>query len=49
MAEKRKCSNCAFCERLKLLGDENVMRCWHEPGVCDHAFVLPIEEAENYV
>ena len=31
MAEKRKCSNCAFCERLKLLGDENVMRCWHEP------------------
>jgi hypothetical protein len=48
MAE-RKCSNCAFCERLKLLGNENVMRCWHKPGVCDHAFVQPITEAENYV
>ena len=47
--EKRKCSNCTFCESLTLLGGENVMRCWHEPGVCDHAFVQSIEEAENYV
>ncbi len=49
MAEKRKCSNCTFCDILTLVGNKRVMRCWHEPGVCDHAFVQPIEEAENYV
>ena len=25
------------------------MRCWQEPGVCDHAFVQSMNVAEDYV
>ena len=51
MAEKRKCSNCAFCQRFKYFSkdDYEMMRCWMEPSVCDHAFCQTMEEAENYV
>ena len=51
MAEKRKCSNCAFCQRFKYSqkDDYEMMRCWLEPGVCDHAFCQTMKEAENYV
>lgn len=51
MAEKRKCSNCAFCQRFKYSqkDDYEMMRCWMEPGVCDHAFCQTMKEAENYV
>ena len=49
--EKRKCSNCAFCQRFKYSqrDDYEMMRCWMEPGVCDHAFCQTMKEAENYV
>ena len=51
MAEKRKCSNCAFCQRFKYTqkDDYEMMRCWMEPSVCDHAFCQTMVEAENYV
>ena len=51
MEEKRKCSNCAFCQRFKYSqkDDYEMMRCWMKPGVCDHAFCQTMEEAENYV
>jgi hypothetical protein len=26
-----------------------MMRCWEEPGVCDHAFVQSMSDAEDYV
>ena len=26
-----------------------MMRCWQEPGVCDHAFVQSMSAAEDYV
>ena len=26
-----------------------MMRCWQEPGVCDHAFVQSMNAAEDYV
>lgn len=47
----RKCTNCAFCQRFKYSSNDKTeqMRCWMEPGVCDHAFVQSIKEAENYV
>jgi hypothetical protein len=48
MKEKRKCTNCAFCQRFENFGEKR-MRCWQEPGVCDHAFTQTIEEGENYV
>lgn len=49
--EKRKCSNCAFCQRFKYSqkDDYEMMRCWMEPGVCDHAFCQTMTEAESYV
>lgn len=49
--EKRKCSNCAFCQRFKYSqkDDYEMMRCWMEPGVCDHAFCQTMKEAESYV
>lgn len=49
--EKRKCSNCAFCQRFKYFqkDDYEMMRCWMEPGVCDHAFCQTMTEAESYV
>ena len=56
MTMERKCTNCAFCERISY-GVAYVpkekwpqeIRCWEEPGVCDHAFVISLKEAENYV
>lgn len=49
--EKRKCSNCAFCQRFKYSqkDDYEMMRCWMEPGVCDHAFCQTMTKAESYV
>ena len=51
MNTKRKCSNCAFCQRFKYSqkDDYEMMRCWQESGVCDHAFCQTMKEAENYV
>lgn len=48
---KRKCTNCAFCERFKYSQKDTteMMRCWQEPGVCDHAFVQSMNAAEDYV
>lgn len=48
---KRNCTNCAFCERFKYSSKDEteMMRCWQEPGVCDHAFVQSINDAEEYV
>ena len=48
---KRNCTNCAFCERFKYSPKDNteMMRCWQESGVCDHAFVQSMNVAENYV
>lgn len=48
---KRNCANCAFCERFKYStkDETEMMRCWHEPGVCDHAFVQSMNAAEDYV
>lgn len=48
---KRNCANCAFCERFKYSSKDEteMMRCWEEPGVCDHAFVQSMNAAENYV
>ena len=48
---KRNCVNCAFCERFKYSPKDKteMMRCWQEPGVCDHAFVQSMNNAEDYV
>ena len=48
---KRNCTNCAFCERFKYWPEDKteMMRCWEEPGVCDHAFVQSMSDAEDYV
>ena len=48
---KRNCTNCAFCERFKYYSEDKMemMRCWQEPGVCDHAFVQSMHDAEDYV
>ena len=48
---KRNCTNCAFCERFKYFSKDKteMMRCWQEPGVCDHAFVQSMNAAKNYV
>lgn len=48
---KRNCTNCAFCERFKYSSEDKteMMRCWEEPGVCDHAFVQSMSDAEDYV
>lgn len=48
---KRNCANCAFCERFKYSPKDKteMMRCWQEPGVCDHAFVQSMNDAEEYV
>lgn len=48
---ERNCSNCAFCERFKYSPKDKteMMRCWQEPGVCDHAFVQSMTAAEDYV
>lgn len=48
---KRNCINCAFCERFKYSPKDKteMMRCWQEPGVCDHAFVQTMNAAEDYV
>ena len=48
---KRNCTNCAFCERFKYSPKDKteMMRCWQEPRVCDHAFAQSMLEAENYV
>lgn len=48
---KRNCTNCAFCERFKYSPKDSseMMRCWQEPGVEDHAFVQSISAGENYV
>lgn len=42
-AEKENCLNCRFPRDL---GDS--ISCWNETGVCDHAFCISKEEAENY-
>ena len=48
---ERNCTNCAFCERFKYSPKDKteMMRCWQEPGVCDHAFVQSMNGAEDYV
>ena len=48
---KRNCTNCAFCERFKYSSKDEteMMRCWQEPGVCDHAFVQTMNDAKDYV
>lgn len=48
---KRNCTNCVFCERFKFSSKDKteLMRCWQEPGVCDHAFVQSMNDAEDYV
>ena len=48
---KRNCTNCAFCERFKYSSKDEteMMRCWQEPGVCDHAFVQTMNAAKDYV
>ena len=53
--EKRKCTNCAFCEKISYgIGYvpkeqwSGEIRCWHEPGVCDNAFVISLKEAEEH-
>lgn len=38
--------NCLNCIHPRNLGDR--ISCRAEPGVCDHAFVISIKEAENY-
>lgn len=51
MAEERKCTNCAFCDRFKYSpkdpDTEQMFRCWQRPEVCDHAYVRKISEAEQ--
>lgn len=47
--QERKCTNCAHCDRYIGLCKEERMRCWYEPGVCDHAFAISLKEAANYV
>ena len=43
---KRSCLNCGYGTIIKTHGQ--CVRCWMEPGVCDHAFVIGVEEAEFY-
>ena len=45
----RNCLNCAHCDKYIGLGNEERMRCWYEPGVCDHAFACPLSEVAHYV
>lgn len=51
MGQKRTCSNCAFCNRFKYTDTDTreLMRCWQEPGVCDHPFIQTMLQAEKYV
>ena len=47
---KRNCTNCAFCERFKYFRRKTeMMSCWQMPDVRDHAFVQPMNVAEDYV
>lgn len=48
--KKRVCTNCAFCQRFKYSqkDDYEMMRCWMEPSVCDHAFCQTVKEGDNY-
>lgn len=48
---KRNCINCVYCERFKYSPKDKteMMRCWEEPGALDHAFVQPMNDAEDYV
>lgn len=48
---KRNCTNCAFCEKFKYSPEDKteMMRCWEELGVCNHAFVQSMSDAEDYV
>ena len=41
--KKQCCLNCKNCFEF-----EDYIRCWEEPGVEDHPFVIPISEAENH-
>jgi hypothetical protein len=49
---KRNCTNCAYCERFdgydKNYKKAPCMRCWEEPGVCDHPISMTMEEAKLY-
>lgn len=54
--EKRKCTNCAFCEKIGYgIGYiprkhwTEQLRCWHHPDVCDHPRVVSFKEGEKYV
>ena len=47
----RNCSNCTFQQLFKYssLDKSKMMRCWEEPGVCDHAFVQSEKAGKKYV
>lgn len=47
----RNCLNCAHCQKFKYSSNDKkeMMRCWDEPSVIDHAFVQTVTEGKKYV
>ena len=42
---KECCANCYHIQKIKETGG---YRCWEEPSVCDHAFVLTKQKSQKY-
>lgn len=42
---KECCANCYHIQKIKETGE---YRCWEEPGVCDHAYILTKQESQKY-
>lgn len=45
---KRNCINCAYATFFEVF-KEKQLRCWEEPGMCDHPMCISIGEGKNYV
>lgn len=50
---ERRCENCAHRDEFTGYDDSykhliNKMRCWEEPGVCDHPMCISMEKAKTY-